>query len=67
MKENYVNQGGLFHLNETRKKSIKCVETGEIFISLSEASKKYNISVGNISSVIHGKRKSAGRYHWIEL
>ena len=67
MKENYANQGGLFHLNETRKKSIKCVETNEIFTSLSEASKKYNISVGNISSVIHGKRKSAGGYHWIEL
>lgn len=49
------------------KKSIKCVETNEIFTSLSEASKKYNISVGNISSVIHGKRKSAGGYHWIEL
>ena len=67
MKENYANQGGLFHLNETRKKSIKCVETNEIFTSLSEASKKYNISIGNISSVIHGKRKSAGGYHWIEL
>ena len=67
MKENYANQGGLFHLNESRKKRIKCVETNEIFTSLSEASKKYNISVGNISSVIHGKRKSAGGYHWIEL
>ena len=67
MKENYANQDGLFHLNESRKKRIKCVETNEIFTSLSEASKKYNISVGNISSVIHGKRKSAGGYHWIEL
>ena len=67
MKENYANQGGLFHLNESRKKRIKCVETNEIFASLSEASRKYNISVGNISSVIHGKRKSAGSYHWIEL
>ena len=67
MKENYANQGGLFHLNESRKKRIKCIETNEIFTSLSEASKKYNISVGNISSVIHGKRKSAGGYHWIEL
>ena len=67
MKENYANQGGLFHLNESRKKRIKCIETDEIFASLSEASRKYNISVGNISSVIHGKRKSAGGYHWIEL
>ena len=67
MKENYANQGGLFHLNESRKKRIKCIETDEIFVSLSEASRKYNISVGNISSVIHGKRKSAGGYHWIEL
>ena len=67
MKENYANQGGLFYLNESRKKRIKCIETDEIFASLSEASRKYNISVGNISSVIHGKRKSAGGYHWIEL
>ena len=67
MKENYANQGGLFHLNESRKKRIKCIETDEIFASLSEASRKYNISVGNISSVIHGKRKSAGGYHLIEL
>lgn len=26
--------------------------------------KFYNISIGNISSVLSGKRKTAGGYHW---
>ena len=64
MKDNYNNKGGLYELNQKRKKKIRCVETCEIFDSMTEASKKYNISTGNISMVINGKRKIAGGYHW---
>ena len=64
MRDNYFNGQGLYSLNEKRKRKILCVETNEIFNSLSEASRKYNISVGNISSVINGKRKTAGKFHW---
>ena len=66
MKENYNNKQGLYEINKKRKRKIKCVETGEKFDSLTAASKAYNISVGNISMVINGKRHIAGGYHWIE-
>lgn len=64
MRDNYSNGQGLYSLNEKRKKKVLCVETHEIFDSLSEASRKYNIPVGNISAVINGKRKTAGKLHW---
>lgn len=63
MKNNYP-QSTLYAINEIRKKAIICVETGEVFNSLSEASKKYNISVGNLSMAVSGKRKTAGGFHW---
>lgn len=67
MKENYLlKQGSLYEINQRRKKKIICVETQEHFESLTEASKKYNICVGSISRVIHGKQKTAGGYHWQE-
>ena len=67
MKENYQKQQGLYEINQERKKLIICEETQEIFSSLTEAGKKYNISVSNISNVIHGKRKTAGGFHWRAL
>ena len=67
MKENYLlKQGSLYEINQKRKKKIICVETQEQFESLTEASKKYNICLGSISRVIHGKQKTAGGYHWQE-
>lgn len=63
MKNNY-NTSFLKQINEKRKIQVLCIETGKVFDSLVEASKFYNISVGNISSVLSGKRKTAGGYHW---
>ena len=63
MKNNY-NTSSLKQINEKRKIQVLCIETGKVFNSLIEASKFYNISVGNISSVLSGKRKTAGGYHW---
>ena len=63
MKNNY-NTSSLKQINEKRKIQVLCIETGKVFDSLIEASKFYNISVGNISSVLSGKRKTAGGYHW---
>ena len=40
------------------------VETGEVFESYSDASKKYEISVTPISNCCKGKQKTAGGYHW---
>lgn len=43
---------------------IKCLETGVIYGSLIECTKKLNVDNGDLSKVIHGKRKSAGGYHF---
>lgn len=40
---------------------VKCVETGEIFCSISEAARAYNLSSSQISRVINGQRKHAGK------
>ena len=45
-------------------KKVLCVETGEVFESASEASRKTGIHKGSISQVCLGKRKTAGGYHW---
>lgn len=42
--------------------SIECVETGVRYSSAKEASEKLGISRGNLSSVLTGKRKSAGGF-----
>lgn len=43
---------------------IKCVETGIIYNSITEASKKTDIRRSNISGVLIGKQNTAGGYHW---
>ena len=41
-------------------KKVVCINTGEIFNSVAEAGRKYNVIGGNISKCCKGKRKSAG-------
>lgn len=45
---------------------IRCIETGEIFLSLSDAAKKYSISLPHLSTVANKKssRKIVGGLHW---
>ena len=47
-----------------QSKKVMCVETGEIFESVNEASRKTRISIARISEVCNGKRKTTGGYHW---
>lgn len=47
------------------RKTIKCVETGEIFESIAEATRKTGIS--HIRNVVAGERAKAGGYRWQEL
>lgn len=51
-------------LFEARSKRVICVETGEVFESTRDASRKTGIANGNISNVCNGKHKRAGGYHW---
>lgn len=56
---------GLHHReNSPTNKKIRCIETGEVFISISEASRKTNINRVAISSAIRGIQKHAGGYSW---
>lgn len=41
-----------------------CVETGEIFESMSEASKRKHCNPGNISNVCNKRAYRTGGYHW---
>lgn len=45
---------------------VLCIETGEIFISISEAARKKNINSGVLSSCCNGKHrvKTVGGFHW---
>lgn len=45
-------------------KKVQCIDTGEIFISITEAANKYCIDAGNIGRVCRGERKSCGGYQW---
>lgn len=56
-------------LSESHKglgsKKVRCVETGIIYNSISDASRKNNIKGrGHVSACCKGTRKTAGGYHW---
>ena len=46
------------------KKQVICLDTGEIFKSLKDVNRKTSINKNGISACCHGKRKTAGGYHW---
>lgn len=48
--------------NNAIKKKVKCITTGEIFISLAEAARKYNIDKSSIAKVCKGKMKYRGKH-----
>ena len=47
-------------------KPVECIETGEVFESISEAARQKNINSGGISNCCNGtyKHKTAGGFHW---
>lgn len=68
MKQRYANQeNSLYAINEKRKNQVECVESGEVFPSITTAAQAKNISAGCISMAISGKRKIAGGYHWRKI
>ena len=46
------------------KISVCCVETGEIFESLSQAAKTKQLSIPHLSQALKGERRIVGGYHW---
>ena len=51
-------------VGKSLSKKIICITTGEIFNSMREACRKYNISSGSMTECCQGKRKTAGGYKW---
>lgn len=63
-KEN-VNYGtGKERSAKARRKKVICIETGEIFNSLTETAKVVNKSIGNICLCLKGVTETAAGYHW---
>ena len=48
--------------SDANSQKIKCLTTGEIFSSQSEAARHYNIQQANISKCLKGERRSAGKH-----
>ena len=46
------------------KQKVKCIETDEIFESITDAAKQYSLNRRNIGNCCSGKRKSCGGFHW---
>ena len=49
---------------QKQSKSVTCVETGEIFLSIKEAASWAGIKDSTLVTCLKGKIKSAGGYHW---
>lgn len=46
------------------RRQVRCIDTGEVFASLTEAAKAKGINSSKITSVCKGKRKTTGGLHW---
>ncbi len=53
--------------NAKRKISVFCIETKEIFSSISEAAYKLNLNIGSISRLLKGKAKQTKGYSFVVL
>ena len=47
------------------KRKVICLETGEIFESLSQAASKYNIKMQGIYDCCRGKQKTSAKHKWM--
>ena len=52
--------------NQNGNKSVRCVETGEVFQSIKQAASSIGVNAREITVVLkgHRNRKTAGGYHW---
>lgn len=49
---------------KNRFTKVICLETNEVFFSIAEASRKYNLQSQNISKCCRGLRNKCGNLHW---
>lgn len=48
----------------SQSKKVECIETGEIFESITDAANSINRHKGNLSKCLKGKTKTCAGYHW---
>ena len=68
MRQTKLNRGNFQKENDFGKKGtkkVKCLETNEVFNSLTECANHLNLSISKISAVCQGKRKTTGKKHFI--
>ena len=53
-----------YNNNYSQAKKVQCVETGEVFNSITKAAEAINRSTGNICNCLAGRRKTTGGFHW---
>ena len=51
-------------IGEANAKAVICIETGTLYSSATEAAKSIGVVKSAIGNVLHGRRKTAGGYHW---
>lgn len=49
------------------KVKVQCVETGEVFSTITEAGKKYGVPIRSIRACLNGIQKTAGGLSWKEI
>lgn len=52
------------HLSSVNRKLILCIETGEIFHSITKAADANGTTFKGISNVLHGRAITSGGFHW---
>ena len=63
-KQSEARKGKFIGSNNPSARKVKCIETGEIFDTLRDASKAKKCRESNISSCCRGKIKTTGGFHW---
>ena len=51
-------------VGDKHKKKVLCVETGQVFDSIKDASSSVGVNYAGISNAVRGRQKTAGNYHW---
>lgn len=60
----YINEPHTSKDARKTKKVVMCVETGEIFQSISDAARNYNLKPNAIQNVCAGRSHTSGGLHW---
>lgn len=57
----------IYELHKSKLVPIECIETGEKFIAISEAAKKYNRTGPSILRAVYNQNYTSAGYHWRPL